>query len=149
MDRREFVKMLALLAAGTAALPSQIGAFEQYYNANTPSVGPFLAIDEISFAGLSQTNSPLKVEILQGNNLLLACGLNTFGGVFLWRAQPDGKIVDNPDKVSWKMTRYWNGIATEPDDRWIQDNLHSHVRFIDSNSRRHTLPIITACGTVS
>jgi len=52
MDRREFVKTLALWAAGAAAMPEQVKAFEQYYDVNSPDDWPLLCIYAAAYSAV-------------------------------------------------------------------------------------------------
>ncbi len=65
MDRRGFVKFLALIAAGAAALPEQVAAFEHYYEVNTPHVASGLvSVDEIWLTGMATAPVPAYFHIL-------------------------------------------------------------------------------------
>jgi hypothetical protein len=142
--------MLALLAAGTASRPEQIEAFEHYYNANTPLIGgPFVAVDEISISGLAITSTPLRVRFHRMEAFELAAGLNAFGGVYVWRAGPDGKIVTEPNDFRWEMKceyTHIDGGEYVIDDEWVRQNLDGHIRYINQNGIRCTRPIVSALG---
>lgn len=156
--RRDFIQQLALLAAGAAALPTQVAAFEQYYNANTPLRGDdFIAIDEISLSGLAYVSTRLKVEFWQGDQQILAPSYNAFGGTYFWRASPDGKIIARPGDITWKMFLFQRSAMTrsEKDEEPIEMPVHDmryvdgHIKYIRSEDMvRRTQIISTARGSV-
>ena len=105
MSRRDFIKYLALIAAGAGALPRQIEAFERYYEANTPPIadGEELACaDEIWICGLATRSLRVgfRLSYAQGSMRL---GLNAFGGMLRWVAQPDAKVISKPQDFHWQF----------------------------------------------
>lgn len=159
MDRREFVKFLALTAAGAAALPEQVLAFERYYTANTPSVAPFIAFDEVSAAGLRLSSSlPVRMIFSKGPDMVLNAAFNAFGGIYFWRAAPDSKIVASVSvPLTWEITVWRKGWQDQAEssgdfqlleDAEVKRVLQGHVSYIDQNAVRHTVPIETAKGTI-
>ena len=113
LDRRDFVKMLALLAAGSSA-----------------------------------SSTPLRVRLTQGDRVLMGFGLNCFGGLYLWRAAPDGKIVVPSNQAVWEISYLF-----EENERLITDNeikmwTEGYFKYLDQNGVRQTLPITTARGVI-
>ena len=146
--RRDFVMQLALLAAGAAALPSQVRAFTAYYEANTPQgVGPFAAVDEIYLSGLSSRSTVLRMNIYRGESLLMPLAINSFGGQILWRAAPDNKIVDVFKNIGWKM----ECLTTDDHDldRWLRNNAIGHISYIGQDMVRTTRIIDRFSGTLA
>jgi hypothetical protein len=159
MNRREFVQYLAFTAAGAAALPKQIAAFEQYYDVNVPrSAGPYLAMDEVSISGLvMDTSTPVRLVFYQFGHIVLNASLNAFGGVYFWRAPPDGKIIaSTADDITWKMSFASQSSPYQPMlsdrlpgpiyDDWVKNNIGGQISFIDSEMRRRYIPIDKASG---
>jgi hypothetical protein len=149
VNRREFVQYLALTAAGAAALPKQVAAFEQYYDINTPRTpGPYMAMDEVSISGLVPYGStPLQTIFYQRGAVILNASFNAFGGLYFWRAPPDGKVITNAaNEITWKMVL--RGTEQEISDEWVKSNLEGHIRFVDSDGVRQCIPIDKARGTV-
>jgi hypothetical protein len=128
MNRREFVKFIALIAAGASALPQQIEAFERYYEANTPQDdNELVAIDEIFISGLATKSRPVQFDLPAA---MMCMGINLFGGIIRWGAMPDQKIILPRLNVSWSFTP-----EQEP------EILKGHISFIDHNAKRHYQPI--------
>src|SRR5262245_3898603 len=100
MARREFVKFLALLAAGMGAGPEQIAAYTDYYEANTPHGTDLVAVDEIFISGMADRSTRVLFHF-EPTGMRLA--LNAFGGVIRWVATPDGKIVCPRKKFTWTL----------------------------------------------
>lgn len=147
MLRRDFIKMLALLAAGAAAKPEQIAAFEKYYDINSPTCEePFVAIDDISISGLAVTNSPLSIIFTNKVEPVITTGMNAFGGIYVWRAAPDGKIVIVPDDFRWRMQLLNAGRFETPSDQWMSSHFQGHIRYIDQSGVRRTQLITKAEG---
>lgn len=106
MNRRDFVKYLALVGAGLSAQPSQIAAFERYYEVNTPqTVDELVAVDEVFVSGIATCSTPIAMELFPsalsgGMNM----ALNAFGGIVRWMAPPDGKIAIRKSELVWSFT---------------------------------------------
>jgi len=104
MDRRAFIRGIACLAAGTAALPEQIDAFERYYEVNTPPGTPLAGLDEVCIGGIASKSMPVAFEICRGDQRLLHFGINLFGGMLRWAALPDQKIIITKPNLRWRIT---------------------------------------------
>ncbi len=142
MDRRQFVKSLALLAAGAAALPEQIDVFERYYEANTPKTAlPLLAVDEVSISGMATRSTRVAVDFFAGDELKLRAGLNAFGGIYFWRSPPDGKIVT--PKLRWVMT------SPDVGGEDLLSMVHSSISYLDQGLVRRTLPLLSCEGVLA
>jgi hypothetical protein len=140
-NRREFVKFLALLAAGAAAKPDQIEAFERYYEANTPQGDNLVAVDEIWLSGMAQQSEPVAVEFYKKGSVVLPLGINCFGGMCRWQAAPDQKIIVNRPDFSWKFTPCH--------DLFSPDWLIAQVSFINSITKvRENVRITKLEGTL-
>jgi hypothetical protein len=128
MDRHEFVRWLAVIAAGAAALPEQIAAFERYYEVNTPQVAEGLvSIDEIFISGMATKSTPCLIEIADPK---MKFGVNLFGGILRWVAMPNGKIIRPAHLFTWRLTP------------WPEDDVFvGQISFVDQNARRHYRPI--------
>lgn len=143
-SRRDFVRMIALLAAGAAALPAQVEAFTSYYEINTPpGAGPFIAMDEIWLCGQAQKSAPVYFDLFRGDNRLMALGINAFGGILRWKAIADDKVIGINDDLRWEMRQLAvpQAGATEAvfeavPDQWIGQNLTGHVSYIRHDGMR-------------
>ena len=102
--RRDFIKYLALIAAGAAALPQQIEAFEKYYEANTPFGDELVAIDEVFLSGVATKSTPIWFELYRNDRMVSKWGMNTFGGILRWTAMPDQKIIASRPDIFWRIT---------------------------------------------
>jgi hypothetical protein len=105
-NRRDFVKWLALTAAGMAALPQQIEAFEKYYEANTPELvkpGALVAVDEIMLSGMATASLPVAFKFYRMDYEALNFGVNLFGGLLRWVATPDQKLITYEEDFYWDM----------------------------------------------
>lgn len=132
MNRREFIKHIACMAAGASALPEQLQAFEAYYLRNTPLMGePFICFDEMTAIGLATGSAPVRIDILDGDNHVLTGGLNAFGGVYYWRAFQDQKIMMPLRQARWKMSHHF-----DYDDAWVNRYLNASVSYIDQDGIR-------------
>lgn len=140
MNRRDFVKSLALLAAGASALPAQIAVFEQYYEANTPKIsGPLIAMDEIIISGMAGRSARVHVQVFGNGELRLNLGLNAFGGVLFWRAAPDSKIVTS--QLGWSITC--------PDEGFDVSMLQGGISYLDDKFKRQLCPIESLAGAIT
>jgi hypothetical protein len=129
MDRREFVKFLGCLAAGTSALPAQVEAFTKYYDTNMPhGAGPFVAIDEVFLSGMATRSAPVYFSMYDENRLVLPVGINLFGGSVLWRAAADQKIGVRANDLNWRIKH------SNPLD--FKNEFIGQISYIDSNGVR-------------
>lgn len=133
MNRREFIKHIALMAAGASALPEQLQAFEAYFLRNTPLLGePFICFDELTVAGLAEKSAPVRIAIFDGDNNVLSGGLNAFGGAYYWRGFQDQKIMMSLRQARWKIEGCYSGF----DDHWVKTFLAASVSYIDQDGIR-------------
>jgi hypothetical protein len=140
MNRREFVKFLGCLAAGTSALPAQVEAFTKYYDTNTPQgSGPFVAIDEVFMSGMASHNTPVYAKLYHQDEVVLPFGINLFGGILLWRAGPDQKIVGLRDDFLWLL----EPRSSSP---MALSDVVGQISYIDSNGVRRRRQIDALLG---
>ncbi len=134
MNRRDFVKFLALTAAGAAALPQQIAAFESYYEANTPQTSEeLLAVDEIWASGMASCSTVVKMIFFpEAQSGGMTLGMNAFGGMIRWAAMPDQKIIIRKRHLTWDISGNSNPSILE-----------GHVSYIGQDRRRINQPLIT------
>lgn len=136
MNRRDFVKFLALISAGVAARPDQIAAFEQYYDANTPAVErPLVAVDEIYLCGMAPRSTRLRTTFFPDAQAM-HLGLNAFGGAMRWLAAPDQKIILRRHHVAWDIESE-DASDTAP----LDSILIGHISYIDQAKIRRNLQI--------
>jgi hypothetical protein len=107
MDRRAFIKAIALLAAGVSALPVQVEAFERYYTVNSPTSAPdgqLIAIDQIVVSGMATRSMPAFCKFYTSDQCVLPFGVNLFGGVVFWSAGADQKIITTKSAFRWRIS---------------------------------------------
>lgn len=142
MERRNFVKFLALLAAGAAAKPEQIFAFEQYYEANTPFGEGLVAVDEINVAGLSWTATPVLCDFLVKDKIRLPLAFNGFGGIMHWKAGPDQKIITAISDFSWNIRATNRTFAT------LTNEIRAYISYIGQDRVRKMVQITRPKGSL-
>jgi hypothetical protein len=139
MNRREFVKYLAGLSAGVAALPAQLEAFEHYFEINTPNaIDGLIGVDEIWVSGIARVSWPLEIRILHSQAPLIL-GLNAFGGIMRWSALPEQKLMATTD-LEWKIKNLGPNHGEFP--------ICGHIGYVDQNGRRRTKEIKSYTGTL-
>jgi len=137
MDRRGFIKHMALIAAGMAARPEQIAAFETYYEANTPDTTlPLASVDEIWISGEAKQSLALRAVFSWGHDQQMDLSFNAYGGIFRWVAAPDAKIIAPLDEFRWQIER----LHGNHDGR-LEDQYSGQVSYIDQNAKRHYVKI--------
>lgn len=138
VDRRKFIKHLALIAAGSAALPAQIQAFEKYYEENTPRVfDDLIAVDEIMISGLGGSSLPVDFVVYEGAEMQLSFAINLFGGILRWVAAPDQKIILDPIDLRIETT-----VQNVGELKRLKREIRGHVSYVDRQFIRHTDPIM-------
>ena len=143
MNRRDFVKFLALTGAGVGALPAQVEAFERYYEANTPMVDePLVAVDEIYLSGLASRSMRISAKFFHDSEYPRHYGFNAFGGIFLWRAQADQKVVLRKEHVTWALE-----ALDAPSEQW-RDLGVGHISYVDQTSVRRNLQLLDWRGSL-
>lgn len=133
-NRRDFVKWLALIAAGAAAQPDQIRAFEEYYDANTPrQFSSLIAVDEILVSGMSTSSLPVDFIVYRKDHMELSFSVNLFGGIIRWVPAPNQIRVIDPADLHISMD-------TREVARTL-DEIRGHISYVDQHKHRHTDPI--------
>jgi hypothetical protein len=144
MDRREFVKFIALMSAGAAALPEQVSAFERYYDINTPRVGKqFAGVDEIMLCGTATRSVVVKANFHKEDELILPLSFNAFGGIMRWVAAPQQTIMCLPGDFSWRIEMDTGRSGEKP-----KDLFSGHVSYIDNEGFRRTKLLTELSGTL-
>lgn len=147
-ERDNFVKYLALLAAGEAAKPEQIAAFERYYDRNSPATFPLVAVDEIFICGHASRSTRVAIDILKGSDVVQCLSINAFGGILRWVATPDQKIVSAPTDFRWNITFPDRAPA---DLEWNQRQMQfirGHISYIDDTGLRISKPLVNAVDSL-
>jgi len=143
MNRRDFVKFLALTGAGVGALPAQVEALERYYEANTPMVDePLVAVDEIYLSGLASRSMRISAKFFHDSEHPQHYGFNAFGGIFLWRAQVDQKVVLRKEHVTWAL----EALDAAPGE-WKHIGV-GHISYVDQTSVRRNLQLLDWQGSL-
>ena len=116
MDRRAFIRHMALLAAGSAAMPGQIAAIEKLYNANTPlSLRPgekwehaMLSVEDwcVGFA-MEPADRVFEIELFRldpdGDRVpFIIVALNQ-RATFRWVRAPNEPILCHRDQLGWSV----------------------------------------------
>ncbi len=140
MQRRDFLKFLALLATPAAVKPEQIAAFEHYYDLNSPKEMPLIALDEIFVSGLAAKSTRVKIDIFRGTDLILPFGLNAFGGITRWVATPDQKIIATPSDLRWNIDFLDDGSMKE---------ITGYISYIDGTGLRLSRALLYPAGSLS
>jgi len=142
MDRRDFIKFIAAMCAGAAAMPAQLEAFEHYYFVNAPkTAGSLIAIDEILISGIATRSFPVTLKLFRTNEYLMDCSCNLFGGIMRWYAGPDQKILIHPRDFRWEFVAH-----NDRDDRNllalnVETLLTGHISYIEQSGLRQTIPL--------
>lgn len=115
MNRRDFCRQLALIAAGAAALPSQIEAFTNLYEVNSRGLSgvDMISINNITICGLAGHSLPTHIDLMRGDTLVLPMGINLFGGMMIWYAHPGNCIIANKGDVRVRI-RDTSGHDVDP-----------------------------------
>jgi hypothetical protein len=143
MDKREFIKSLALLAAGISALPAQVEAFERYYTANTPTSAPagqLIAIDQIVVSGMATRSMPAFCKFYTSDQCVLPFGVNLFGGMVLWKAGADQKIITTKSAFRWRISGSTDAVRSS--------DFVGSISYIDDGLVRRTHEIGRAEGSL-
>jgi hypothetical protein len=144
MDRRDFIRGIAVLCAGAAALPEQIDFFEKYYTANAPAGELTAAVDELLLSGTATKSMPVHFRLYRPGSdelsrALINVGCNLFGGMMRWAAMPDQKIIVGKAGLRWRLQ--------VPDD-FTFDHFLGQISYVDTDLVRHYRQITTLEGTV-
>lgn len=129
MNRRDFIKFIALTAAGTSALPQQVAALERYYEVNSPQVEGLISVDEVIISGMADRSMILQCDFFSNNNNVLNFGLNAFGAILRWVAAPNQQIVTN--RFRWE-------IKDVGDMENQNIPIYGRVNYIDQQGIRHS-----------
>ncbi len=133
MDRREFVRFIALMAAGTAAMPEQVEAFTHYFETNTPlTPSGLVCVDEIYIGGTATKSTVAKVQLLCDDEPVLNLALNLFGGVVRWVAAPQQMIM---------------AVAGDLKLTCDKPEFQGQIMYIDQVGKRRT-KVLTECCSV-
>ena len=94
MNRREFVKYLALLAAGANALPAQVDAYEKMYDLNTRQFnkGKIVSIKEFTIGFKEPCDKHIRVSIVNKERELWSIFLNQ-RATFRYVTMPDCPLL--------------------------------------------------------
>jgi len=135
LSRREFIRNLAVLTAGAAALPEQILAFEKLYTVNAvPDVTGLVAITDITLIGTASVSKPLLMNFHNESVQELVLGLNCFGGIMRWLAVPSDPIrLTTPKKFRYEII----SLGDEISDYFSY--LNGGMRIIDQDMKQHFL----------
>jgi hypothetical protein len=142
-SRREFLRHIAAISVGTAAVPEQIDILERIYNINTPEIEKdLISVDEIWISGLAKFSSPTSVIINCGPFLApLYLTVNCFGGIVRWVATAEGKIIMDKNKLDISFKEHFErGPNYEKDVAFTKGKiLIGHIHYLDQDLRSQTL----------
>ena len=145
-SRRDFIKFIALVAAGAAARPEQIEAFEAYYEANTPIADDLIpdnlvAVDEIFLSGTAIRSMPILCEFYRNDHTVLKWGLNIYGGIIHWIAAPDQKIIAGAADFYWR-------IRSATDDLLDFSTVNGQISYVGQDKVRKYIQITKPEGSL-
>ena len=144
MNRREFVRFMALMSAGAAALPEQLSAFERYYDINTPQIGEqFAGVDEVFLCGCASRSVVVRASFYKEDELIMPLAFNAFGGVLRWVATPLQTIMCLPTDFSWRIA-----METGHTDEKPKHIFSGHIGYIDNEGFRRTKLLTELNGTL-
>ena len=133
MDRREFVKFIALLAAGAAAAPEQVEAYTHYFETNTPLVpSGLVCVDEIIIGGTANKSTVAHVQLFHDEEPVLNFAVNLFGGWVRWLAAPQQMIMAVAGDLKLEIDK---------------PQFQGQMMYIDQLGKRRT-KVITECCSV-
>lgn len=147
MTRREFVHHLALLAAGAAALPAQIAAFEQLYDVNSRIFGErsdLLSVSEIAFGfeGVPQDLAAVVSLMRRSSGRdMIRIPLN-YRSCYRWIAPPDCPLLSTVEDLQWNVEG--SGAWSTPGEdltAFLRRHFTGTLRFTDQEGLIHNLPI--------
>lgn len=158
MTRREFVKHLALLAAGAMAMPAQIAAFERTYDVNSRIFGErtdLLAVSEFSFGfeGVPQDLMAVVSFIRRSNGTDLTNGTDlirivmNYRSNYRWIPQPDAPLLSTVADLQWDIDGGPYAWAPNSLDNQrslteiLRQDFAGTLRFTDQEGLIHSLPI--------
>lgn len=129
MNRREFCKRAALLAAGAAALPAQIDAFEALYEVNTRQFGnrtDIIAVRDISF-GFTGTPCDLMATVVfsRGETELLWFPIN-YRGMLRWVSLPDCPLLTTRGDFRWTI----KASGTAEEERYVRETFQGTICYL-------------------
>lgn len=134
MNRRDFCKTAAILAAGAAAMPSQIAAFEQLFDVNSQHLGnvaDLIQINDIFLGGTATASHVLTVEFMDSERLIEMIAFNGFGGVVRVANMPNVPKFSTIRDFHWKTTNQYTGMG------YIGGSCRGTVTYTDSDMLVH------------
>jgi hypothetical protein len=137
MNRREFCQHLALLAAGAAALPAQVAAFERLYDVNTRKLahGSIISIHNLVFGfNGSPCDETALVTFFDGDRPLMPFALNTRSSMH-FGVTPDCPMLSTEEGFRWEIQ------SSYPNSRYVYNHFTGGVRYIDMEGVIHNVPI--------
>lgn len=144
MNRREFVKYLALLAAGAAAMPAQIAAYERLYNANMPDAGSGLISVREFFCGFQGTprDCVALVTVGHGSTKAMPFAMNT-RSFLRWVAAPDTPLLVKAEEFYWTVIDPRSGQDADPFDdftgRLIVTDQDARIHYVAMTNKQTRL----------
>ena len=147
LTRREFCTHLTLLAAGAAALPQQVKAFEMLYDINTAPLGEsgLISVEDLIFGfGGIPCDRTLDVQFRNGHDSLFHVAINKRAS-FRWVPTPQAPMLARYSDFNWRVI-----TAVEPDE--VRNDAYDFIgtiRFIDQSGRVRTAEIVGAFGNLS
>ena len=146
LTRRDWLKSLAALAAGAAALPQQLLVFEQMYERNAtvlPAVGSCLSIKDITFGFYgAPRDAVLLVSLYDNKRVLLQTPLN-YRATFRFAPSPDHPFLTTVANFRWEIGEYSVNPADLPGD-----DFYGTVSALDESLLLRTYTMRGASGTL-
>jgi hypothetical protein len=137
-----------LIAAGTAALPQQIEAFEKYYEANTPLLADrLIAVDEIILSGNAPYSLPVMCNFGCNDRIVMPVGVNLFGGIMRWSAMADQKIIVAEADFFWDI-KHGAPKDDNPNAEFDFRTFSGQISYVGSNLHREYVRITKPRGSI-
>lgn len=154
MIRRDFVKMMALLAAGASAMPEQIAAFETIYDANTPrrlGLGELWSKDFVSIEDwvigfdMVGADRTYNMGLYDGNTAVLSFALNQ-RALMRYVRPPQVPVLSRLKTLRWEVEE----TELEKRSQWAEADpvLNMTMKVMDGSGKIHTITSKATSGWV-
>ena len=158
ITRRTFCRTMALLAAGMAALPEQVDAYERLFLANTPSglgfrAGKRIALIQDLVCGFEGQphDRVMEIQLLRGARPIISMPLN-YRASWRWVAAPSTPVVAFVSDVRWNISGFPLSWDEDPDNH---PNAHDAAEsfsgtliYTTEDLKVHHVPLRGASGSL-
>lgn len=111
MNRRDFLRNLALISAGPLVMPDfQMDALISTFEKNCPVAKNLIAIDDVCIMGLAKSSRPVLAIFSRDTVPILNLGLNLFGGIYRWVAPAQSPFLfSSLDNLKFRIGEHPHG----------------------------------------